>query len=101
MGAGLFGAQITCQQSFMALNQPKISLLMAVTRKIILLIPMIYILPHVIGGTPFALNMSYSIASLVNNGGKTFSVLFAEPISDILAATITTTMFMRFYKKMD
>lgn len=101
MGAGLFGAQITCQQSFMALNQPKISLLMAITRKIILLIPMIYILPHVIGGTPFALNMSHSIASLVNNGGKTFSVLLAEPISDILAATITTTMFMRFYKKMD
>lgn len=101
MGAGLFGAQITCQQSFMALNQPKISLLMALTRKIILLIPLIYILPYLIGTTPFAMSMSHSIASFVYDGGRTFSVLLAEPISDILAATITTTMFMRFYKKMD
>ena len=45
--------------------------------------------------------MSHSIASFVYDGGRTFSVLLAEPISDILAATITTTMFMRFYKKMD
>ena len=40
------GVQIACQQSFMALGQAKVSLLLACLRKIILLIPLIFILPH-------------------------------------------------------
>ena len=46
--AGIFamGFQIACQQSFMALGQAKVSLLLACLRKIILLIPLIFILPH-------------------------------------------------------
>lgn len=83
--AGIFamGFQIACQQSFMALGQAKVSLLLACLRKIILLIPLIFILPHVL---PDAV----------------FGVFLAEPVSDILAATITTTTFFaRFDKILD
>ena len=80
--AGIFamGFQIACQQSFMALGQAKVSLLLACLRKIILLIPLIFILPHVLPN-------------------PVFGVFLAEPVSDILAATITTiTFFARFDK---
>lgn len=99
MGSGLFGMQIACQQSFMALGQAKKSLCMAITRKIILLIPLIYILPYLIGDTSFALSISSSIAPLVKQSGHVFATLLAEPISDGLAACITTCVFMHFYKK--
>lgn len=99
LGATFFGAQIACQQSFMSLGQAKVSLIMAITRKIILLIPLIYIFPHLLGNTSFALSFAQPIMSLVSEGGKVFSVIFAEPVSDILAACITVFMFMRFYKK--
>ena len=66
------GVQIACQQSFMALGQAKVSLLLACLRKIILLIPLIFILPHA----------SRQIQCL--------GVFLAEPVSDILAATITS-----------
>lgn len=69
------GFQTCCQQSFMALGQAKISLLMACLRKIILLIPLIFILPQ------FMAN-------------KTFAVFLAEPVSDVLAAAITTAAFL-------
>ena len=74
--AGIFatGFQISCQQSFVALGQAKISLLMACLRKIVLLIPLIFVLPM-----------------LLEN--KVFAVFLAEPVSDILAAAVTTTMF--------
>ena len=78
--AGIFamGFQIACQQSFMALGQAKVSLLLACLRKIILLIPLIFILPHLLPN-------------------PVFGVFLAEPVSDILAATITTiTFFARF-----
>lgn len=80
--AGMFsmGFQVGCQQSFMALGQAKVSLLLACLRKIILLIPLIFILPRFLSD-------------------KVFAVFLAEPISDILAATVTTiTFFMRFDK---
>lgn len=75
--AGIFalGAQICCQQSFMALGQAKISLLLACLRKIVLLIPLILLLPN------FFAN-------------KVFAVFLAEPVSDILAAVITTACFL-------
>lgn len=75
--AGIFalGAQICCQQSFMALGQAKISLLLACLRKIVLLIPLILLLPFFFAD-------------------KVFAVFLAEPISDILAAVITTTCFL-------
>ena len=80
--AGIFslGFQLVCQQSFVALGQAKTSLLMACLRKIILLIPLIFILP-----------MFFE--------NKVFAVFLAEPVADILAAAITTgTFFSRFDK---
>lgn len=80
--AGIFamGAQNTCQQTFMALGQAKISLFLACLRKIILLIPLIFLLPHFFAD-------------------KVFAVFLAEPISDILAAAVTTlTFFLQFSK---
>ncbi|MBE5777687.1 MAG: MATE family efflux transporter [Clostridiales bacterium] len=75
--AGIFslGFQICCQQSFMALGQAKISLFLACLRKIILLIPLIFILPLFLEN-------------------KVFAVFLAEPISDILAAAVTTAAFL-------
>ena len=75
------GFQISCQQAFMALGQAKISLVMALLRKIILLIPLIFILPN------FFEN-------------KAFAVFLAEPVSDFIAAAVTTFMFFRFFIKM-
>lgn len=98
-GGILFGAQIACQQTFLALGQAKISLLMAITRKIILLIPLIYIMPHAIGETAFASNMASDIAGMVTDGARVFAVLAAEPISDMTAACITSFFFFKFYKK--
>ena len=75
------GFQISCQQAFMALGQAKISLLMACLRKIILLIPLIFILPLFFQD-------------------KAFAVFLAEPVSDIIAAAVTTFAFFRFFLKM-
>lgn len=78
--AGIFslGFQLVCQQSFVALGQARISLFMACLRKLILLIPLIFILPL------FFEN-------------KVFAVFLAEPVSDIIAALVTTgTFFFRF-----
>ena len=83
--AGMFamGLQIACQQSFMALGQAKVSLLLACLRKLILLIPLIFLLPHILPEPVFA-------------------VFVAEPVSDILAASITVITFLsRFDKILD
>ncbi len=73
--AGIFstGVQIACQQTFMALGEAKISLLMACLRKLVLLIPLIFILPQILSD-------------------QVFGVFVAEPVSDILAASVTATM---------
>lgn len=81
-GIIIFGAQIACQQTFLALGQAKISLVMALLRKIVLLVPLIFILP-----------------SIVSESNKLAAVLAAEPISDIIAALTTITVFFIFYKK--
>lgn len=98
-GGVIFGAQIVCQQTFLALGQAKISLLMAITRKIILLIPLIYLMPHLIGDTNLAMRCSEVISKYVKDGPGVFSVLAAEPVSDIVAACITSYCFFRFYRK--
>lgn len=80
--AGIFisGFQVSCQNSFVGLGQAKISLFLAVLRKLILLIPLILILP---------LFMQDQV----------FAVFLAEPISDILAGIITTSAFMLRFNK--
>ena len=76
----LFGIQIACQQTFVALGNAKTSLFLAVLRKIILLIPLIYILPH------FFAN-------------KAFAVFLAEPVADFLAVASTASMFAAQFKR--
>lgn len=98
MGYLVFGAQLACQQSFMALGQAKRSLIMALLRKVILLIPLIYILPSLFGESQLAIEMAQPIVHLVKDGGRVFTVLVAESVSDILAVIITVTVFMKFYK---
>ncbi len=79
---GIFatGFQISCQNSFVGLGQAKISLFLAILRKLILLIPLILILPMFMSN-------------------QVFAVFIAEPISDILAATITTIAFITKFNK--
>ncbi len=81
--AGMFstGFQISCQQAFLALGQAKVSLFMACLRKLILLIPLIFILPRFFAD-------------------KAMAVFLAEPVADIVAAAVTTGMFFRFFRKL-
>lgn len=73
-GIFMFGIQSSCQQTFVALGEAKISLFLALLRKIILLIPLIFILPLFLSD-------------------KVFAVWLAEPVADILAAATTGCMF--------
>ena len=76
MAAGLLlGVQLACQQTFIALGNAKSSLFLAVLRKLILLIPLIYILPAIL---PM---------------DKTMAVYLAEPVADVLAVTTTALLF--------
>ena len=79
-GMLLFGIQIACQQTFLALGKAKISLVLAMLRQIILLVPLIFILPTFMED-------------------KLFAVLLAEPIADIIAIMSTAFCFYNFYKK--
>lgn len=81
--AGMFmlGIQNACQQTFVALGQAKISLFLALLRKIILLIPLIFILPHFIAN-------------------KVLAVFLAEPAADILAALTTGSLFFWRFPKL-
>jgi len=79
----IFGAQMACQNTFIALGNAKMSLLMAVLRKLILLIPMIYILP----------------LFFESNADKAMAVYLAEPVSDTLAVCTTVTTFFLFFRK--
>ena len=72
--ACIFGAQLACQQTFVALGKAVHSLFLAVLRKVILLIPMIYILPNFFSN-------------------KVFAVFLAEPVSDTIAVCTTVTLF--------
>lgn len=72
--AALFGIQLACQQTFVALGRAKESIFLALLRKVVLLIPLIYILP-------------------VFFADKTMAVFLAEPVADVLAVTTTTVLF--------
>ena len=83
-GAISIGFQISCQQAFVALGQATISLFLACLRKLILLIPLIFILP----------------TFFESGADKAFAVFLAEPVSDIIAATVTTITFFIFFRKL-
>ena len=77
---GLFGIQMACQITFGALGNAKASILVAVMRKFVLLIPLIYIMPHMISDS-------------------TTGVYMAEPIADITAVIFTSVLFTFQFKK--
>ena len=77
----LFGIQMACQMTFNALGKARESIAVAVTRKFILLIPLIYIMPQVL------------------QSDKTMAVYLAEPAADTLAVTFTAILFAVQFKK--
>ena len=78
--AFMMGIQNSCQQTFVAIGEAKISLFLALLRKVLLLIPLIFILPLFLED-------------------KVFAVFLAEPIADFLAAATTFTCFKIKSKK--
>lgn len=76
----LFGIQIACQQTLIAIGNAKTSVFLAIFRKLILLIPFIYILPLIFEN-------------------KAFAVFLAEPVSDFIAVTTTAILFTIYFKK--
>ena len=79
-GMVLFGIQIACQMTFVSLGNAPSSVIVAVVRKFVLLLPLIYIMPN-----------------LVSN--STFGVYMAEPIADITAVTFTAILFAFQFKR--
>ena len=77
----LFGIQIACQMTFNALGKAVESIVVAVMRKFILLIPLIYIMPQII------------------RSNQTMAVYLAEPIADAIAVTFTAILFAVQFKK--
>lgn len=75
----IYGIQVACQYSFVALDQARTAIFLTIWRKIILLIPLIFILP------------------LVWSGSVT-GVFLAEPIADTIAVCTTAPMFYRYYR---
>lgn len=76
----IFGIQVACQMLFISLGNAKNSILVAVVRKFVLLVPLIYLMP-----------------ALMEN--KTLAVYAAEPVADLLAVTFTAILFAFQFKK--
>jgi len=79
--AFLMSMQTCCQQTFLALGQAKVSIFLALLRKMILLIPLIYVLP-------------------VFLEDKVFAVFFAEPVADLMAVTATISAFAFHFRRL-
>ena len=77
----LFGIQIACQQTFIALGNALTSVFLALLRKVILLIPLIFLLPAILPD-------------------KVFGVFLAEPVADTIAVTVTSILFLREYRRL-
>ena len=77
----IYGIQVACQYSFVALDQAPKAIFLTVWRKIILLIPLIFFLPHI---WPDAVT----------------GVYLAEPIADTIAICTTAPMFYAYYRKL-
>ena len=76
----IFGIQIACQMTFVSIGSAICSITVAVVRKFVLLLPLIYIMPQ-----------------LIQN--KTMGVYTAEPVADIIAVTFTAILFTIQFKK--
>lgn len=77
----IYGVQVACQYSFVALDQAKKAIFLTVWRKIVLLIPLIFILPLCVKNS-------------------VIGVFMAEPIADTIAICTTSAMFFRYYKNL-
>lgn len=78
--SGIFGIQMAVQQTFVSLGQAKLSLFIACLRKIILLIPLIYILPRFLED-------------------KVFAVFLAEPVADLVSVSVALILFLLNIRK--
>ncbi|MBQ4282576.1 MAG: MATE family efflux transporter [Lachnospira sp.] len=79
-GMFLFGIQIACQMTFVAIGSAISSIIVAIVRKFVLLLPLIYIVPGFVAD-------------------KTMGVYMAEPVADIIAVTFTAILFTFQFKK--
>ncbi|MBQ4112427.1 MAG: MATE family efflux transporter [Clostridia bacterium] len=79
-GMVLFGIQISSQMTFVSLGNAPASVIVAVVRKFVLLLPLIYVMPRLVGD-------------------RTLGVYMAEPIADVLAVTFTAILFAFQFRK--
>lgn len=78
-GMLVFGIQMSCQTTFLALGQAKVSLFIALLRKVILLIPLALLLPKITGDVMF--------------------IYYAEPISDVTSAVTCGILFIFLFRR--
>ena len=76
----MMGIQMACQMTFVSMGKAVCSIIVAVVRKFVLLIPLIYIVPHLVAD-------------------QTIGVYLAEPVADFLAVTFTVILFTVQFKK--
>jgi len=76
----LFGAQIACQMTFISLGRAAESILVAVMRKFVLLLPLIYLMPLLLDD-------------------RALAVYAAEPVADLLAVTFTVLLFAGKFRR--
>lgn len=79
---GIFGIQIACQMTFVSLGKALSSMIVAIMRKFVLLLPFIYIVPL-----------------FFEEGTKTMGVYMAEPIADVIAVSFTAVLFALQFRK--
>ena len=79
---GIFGIQMACQMTFVSLGKALSSMTVAIMRKFVLLLPLIYIVP-----------------AFFEEGMKTTGVYLAEPIADVIAVSFTAVLFAFQFKK--
>ena len=79
-GLGIFGLQIACQMTFVAIGSALSSIVVAVMRKFVLLLPLIYLMPMLLDD-------------------KTIGVYTAEPVADVIAVTFTAILFGIQFRK--
>ena len=78
---GIFGIQIACQMTFVSLGKAGSSVLVAVMRKFVLLLPLIYLMPQILPSD------------------KTVAIYLAEPIADFIAVSFTVVLFFFQFKR--
>lgn len=77
----LFGIQIACQMTFTSLGKAGASIIVAIMRKFVLLLPLIYLMPHIV------------------TKNRTMAVYLAEPVADFFAVTFTMILFRFQFRK--